>query len=219
MNSTTNGAHARMTGLVAGALVCASTAAFAQIPGVSGDGTGAVVDRAGVVTKAAEAVLPVGGGIGLGDLDAISVVGSVTSDWATSVTTGAQGAQRASAQTVTSVENVRILDGLITAKFVNAVASSTANGLSASSNALGSVLTDLVIQGVPVGIGDYVAPPNTRMELPGVGYVVLNEQSTAGDGIRTSSLSVKMIHVVLLDLFGAKTGEIIVGSASSGATF
>jgi hypothetical protein len=77
-----------------------------------------------------------------------------------------------------------------------------------------------VINGVPLGFGDFAAAPNTRIDLPGVGYVLLNEQSSVGDGLRTSGLSVNMIHVVLLDaLTGAKTGDIIVGTASSSASF
>ena len=61
--------------------------------------------------------------------------------------------------------------------------------------------------------------PNTRMDLPGVGYVVFNEQIPTGDGVTSSGITVNMIHVVLqqLGLFGYETtGEIIVGSASSG---
>ena len=218
---------AGMTQFVFMAVLCAAAnAASAQpctcsgVSGVSGDGYAALVDNGGIVTRAGEVLLPGQGGIALGDLDAIGLGTSVTSGWANTVTTGAMGVQTVSAQTVSSLENVSILGGLITAKFVNAVASSTSNGTQSSSNTLGSVLTDLVVNGVPVGIGDVVPAPNTRMELPGLGYVLLNEQSSAGDGITTSGVSVKMIHVVLLDaLTGAKTGEIIVGSASSAATF
>jgi hypothetical protein len=195
-----------------------ATSAAAQ--GVSGEGFGALVDSGGNVAKAAGAVLPAGGGIGIGDLDAVGLVGSVTSGWATTVTTGAVGAQTVSAQTISSVENLSILGGLLTAKFVNAVSSSTADGTKASSNALGSVLTDLVINGTRVGSGDLMPAPNTRIELPALGYAVLNEQKSGGDGVTTSGLSVTMIHVVLLDaLTGAKTGEILVGSASSAASF
>ena len=58
--------------------------------------------------------------------------------------------------------------------------------------------------------------PNTRMDLPGVGYVVLNEQTVTGDGISSSSMTVNMIHVYLRDaLTGVTTGEIVVGSAQS----
>ncbi len=62
------------------------------------------------------------------------------------------------------------------------------------------------------------------MDLPGVGYVVLNEQSVTGDGVSTSGITVNMIHVVLQQpilgilgqVIGYQTvGNIIVGSASS----
>lgn len=71
--------------------------------------------------------------------------------------------------------------------------------------------------------------PNTRINLPGVGYVVLNEQLRSGDGWSSSGIAVNMIHVVLQSVTGGSctilgclpgvlttTGEIIVGSASSG---
>ena len=61
--------------------------------------------------------------------------------------------------------------------------------------------------------------PNTRMDLPGVGYVVLNEQIPTGDGVTSSGITVNMIHVVLqqVGLGGVQTtGNIVVGSASSG---
>jgi hypothetical protein len=197
----------------------ASGAADAQ-SSVSGEGFGAKVNIGGQVTTAAEARLSASGGIGLADLDSVGLAGSVTSSWATTATTGAVGAATVSAQTVASVEDVIILGGRIRAKFVTAVASSTANGTGASSNALGSVMTDLVINGTAMGSGDLVPGPNTRIDLPGVGFVLLNEQTRVGDGIRISGLSVNMIHVVLLDpLTGAKTGDIIVGSASSAANF
>jgi len=78
-----------------------------------------------------------------------------------------------------------------------------------------------------VAISSDVAP-NTRLDLPGVGYAVLNEQSLTGDGVSSSGITVNMIHVVLQSLTGggcgllgclpgvlATTGEIIVGSATS----
>ncbi|HMG17372.1 MAG TPA: choice-of-anchor P family protein, partial [Gemmatimonadales bacterium] len=68
---------------------------------------------------------------------------------------------------------------------------------------------------------------NTRMTLPGVGYVLLNEQRPSGDGVTTSGMTVNMIHVVLqepvLGLLGQITGyrtvgNIVVGSATSSVT-
>ena len=84
-----------------------------------------------------------------------------------------------------------------------------------NSNAEGSSLANLVVNGVQVSD----PAPSTRMDLPGVGYVVFNEQIPTGDGVTSSGITVNMIHVVLqqLGLFGYETtGEIIVGSASSG---
>src|SRR6266571_3006667 len=58
--------------------------------------------------------------------------------------------------------------------------------------------------------------PNTRVDLPGVGYAILNEQIPTGNGVTSWGTTVNMIHVVLQDvLTGLTTGEIIIGSASS----
>jgi len=78
--------------------------------------------------------------------------------------------------------------------------------------------------------GDSPIAPNMNISLPGVGYVVLNEQVPSGDGVSSSGLTVNMIHVYLQNLVGGilnpltgqiiggtlqTTGEIIVGSATS----
>ena len=106
---------------------------------------------------------------------------------------------------------VNILNGLITADGVVAMASSTAE----NANAEGSSLASLVVNGVAL---DDPAP-NTRVNLPGTGFVVLNEQIPTSGGI-----TVNMIHVVLqqpvLNLFGGvigyqTIGNIIEGSATS----
>jgi len=89
------------------------------------------------------------------------------------------------------------------------------------------------VAGVPVTSGDGAVAPNTNIGLPGVGYVVLNEQIPSGDGVTSTGLTVNMIHVYLQNLVGGilnpltgqiiggslqTTGEIIVGSATSNAT-
>src|SRR5206468_10636517 len=65
----------------------------------------------------------------------------------------------------------------ISADGVVAMASSTIE----NSNAEGSSLGNLVVNGLQV---DDPAP-NTRVNLPGVGYVVLNEQIPTSGGIRS----------------------------------
>src|SRR5439155_2455207 len=114
---------------------------------------------------------------------------------------------------------------------LKAVVSSTSSGAQATSNALGSTLADLVVNGARLTSGDATVAPTTRMTLPGVGYVVLNEQRPTGDGVHSSGLTVNLIHVYQQSLTGGgctplgclpgvltTTGQILVGSAASAVT-
>jgi hypothetical protein len=92
----------------------------------------------------------------------------------------------------------------------------------AASNAAGTTLVDLVVNGVAMGV---VAPaPNTQIGVPGVGTLILNEQTRSGDGATSTGLDVTALHLVLTStdpLTGAttKTGDIVVAAAGSSATF
>jgi hypothetical protein len=131
-------------------------------------------------------------------------------------------------QSTASAADINILNGLITADEViaNVMSSRTASG--AVSNADGSTFQNLVVAGAPVTSGDGAVAPNTTINLPGVGYVVLNEQTLTGDGVTASGITANMIHVYLQSLTGSTctplgcvpgvlttTGEIIVGSATT----
>jgi len=140
----------------------------------------------------------------------VVICGPVTTDGSTAVSSATLGV-------------VSLLNGLITADGVVAMASSSIGDAGANSNAAGSSLGNLVVGGA--AIAD--PAPNTRMSLPGVGYVLLNEQLPTGDGVTTTGMTVNMIHVVLqqpvLGLLGQVTGyrtvgEIVVGSATSSVT-
>jgi hypothetical protein len=135
----------------------------------------------------------------------------VNARWLTAVTTGSvdNGSGPASAQTVSEVENVNVLNGLVRADVVTAIASSYAGNDGAGSNADGSGFVNLVVNGSRITTD---VAPNTRVNIPLVGYVVLNEQVYTGDGVRSTGLNLNMIRVHLLS--GA---EIILGSASSRA--
>jgi hypothetical protein len=169
------------------------------------------------------AVLPAVSGTDGAEADAqgsaVSVPSTLSSQFLNSITSGALGATEAGAQSTASAASVNILNGLITADEViaNVASSRTASG--AVSNADGSTVQNLVVAGVPVTTGDAAVAPNTQIGLPGVGYVVLNEQIPSGNGVTSSGLTVNMIHVYLqsVSLLGAaiNTGEIIVGSATS----
>ncbi len=162
---------------------------------------------------------------------ALNVAGALSSDFLNSITSGELGTTESGAQSTASAASVNILNGLITADEVvaNVMSSVTQDG--GFSNADGSTFTNLAIAGVGSITGDSPVAPNTNIGLPGVGYVVLNEQIPSGDGVTSSGLTVNMIHVYLQSLTGGtcvlgictpgtltNTGEIIVGSASSGAT-
>jgi hypothetical protein len=161
---------------------------------------------------------------------ALNVAGALSSDFLNSITSGEIGTAEAGAQSTASAASVNILNGLITADEVVANVMSSAGQSGAFSNADGSTFTNLAIAGVGSLAGDQPLAPNTNISLPGVGYVVLNEQIPSGDGVSSSGLTVNMIHVYLQSLVGGvlnpltgqiiggtlqTTGEIIVGSATS----
>jgi len=202
---------------------CAALLApVAQAQSVSGQAYGARVQSPLGTQQSALAVLPEGtasdGAMVDDAADGMSVPGTLTTEALTGTTSGATG-DAAAAQSVATVFNVNLLNGLITASSLTATVSSTSNGAQATSNALGSTLADLVVNGVQLTAGDATVAPNTRITLPGVGYVILNEQLPTGDGVRASGLTVNLIHVVLRNaLTGLETGELIVGSATTSAT-
>jgi len=163
----------------------------------------------------ARAVLPVGGGMVRAELDTAGAANTLGAAGLTS--TGQVDQALVSVTATAEAADVNILNGLITAKSVLALATSYANGTSAWSEADGSTLLSLVIAGI--AYPDGAPAPNTRVELPGVGYAVLNEQIARGDGLHSASLTVNMIHVYLVDpLTGASAGEIVVTAGTGTAT-
>jgi hypothetical protein len=175
---------------------------------VGGTAFGASVKTLTATTQSPVATLGESGGYSLGESETFAAP-AVSAKWLSAVSTGSVGNNQEpwSAQSVSEVEEVSVLNGLIRANNVTTVASSYTDGTSAASNADGSGFVNLVVNGVSVAAD---VAPNTRVDLLGVGYVVLNEQKSTGDGVSSSGITVNMIHVYLLD--GRK---IVVGSGSS----
>lgn len=149
------------------------------------------------------------------EADAIStsVPGVVSAHNLFATTTGAASRYGTSAESSSTLEQVDILEGLITADAVVAISSSWLSEGTAGSDTGGSTFANLVVNGQPID-GDVA--PNTGIDVPGVGTVILNEQIATGDGVDEAALTVNMIRVVLKNsLTGATTGEIVVGSAHS----
>jgi hypothetical protein len=202
-----------------GALTLNMPASRAQVSNsVSGDAFGAFVQTA--TASLARSPLATLDPTGMGDAvaAAVNVAGVLAAESLNSVTTGVVGENAASAQSGSTLQNVNILAGLITAQLLSGQSSSASNGSAASSNAAGSTVAGLLVGGM--AIADGTPAPNSQIALPGVGTVTLNEQIPRGNGRTTSGLTVNMIHVRLKDaLTGAQTGDIIVGAAESDAAF
>ena len=188
----------------------------AQAGSVSGSGSAAAVATTVSTQQFASAALPSAGGMTDSELASIAVLSTVSADGLASITTGQLDEALVSATTTAQAANVNVLNGLITADAVLAMATSYANGVTATSESDGSALVGLVVNGV--SYADVPPDPNTQVDLPGVGYVVLNEQLSDGDGVHNTSLTVNMIHVYLTDPTGAPAGDIVIGTARSGAS-
>ena len=82
-------------------------------------------------------------------------------------------------------------------------------------SAAGSTFSNLVILGQ---VYNGSVPANTRINLPLIGYIVLNEQ-TSNIQTAMANLTVNMIHIhiTVLNILGLQVGtEIVVSNANSG---
>jgi hypothetical protein len=214
---------ARILGFAALALVSSLTplARRADAQHVSAVSFGSFVNALGNTARSPAATLPETGGYDVSEVQTFGVAGVVAADELVAMTTGAVDQAMSSAQSVSELQNVSVLDGLIRATNVTAIVSSYRGPSGSANNADGSGFVNLLVNGTPAS---GMVAPNTRIALPGVGYAVLNEQ-LVDDG-----LTVNMIHVYLQQLTGGTVnpltgsvvggtlttvGEIVVGSASA----
>jgi hypothetical protein len=214
----------RLLGLVLPMTLVASTAQSQMRAASRAEAFGVSVSTVTVNQKSPFVVLPTGGAMVSDHGQGVFVPGFVTAqDLFTIVTGDADATDGSNAVSSATLGAVNLLNGLITADGIVAIASSTIGDGAVNSNAAGSSLASLVVSGTEVSD----PAPNTRLNLPGVGYVLLNEQRPSGDGVMTSGITVNMIHVVLqqpvLGLLGQvvgyrTVGDIIVGSATSSVT-
>lgn len=198
-----------------------SAGAGAQASTVRAESFGVAVSSPSVNQTAPRAALAAGAPMASDQAPTVTVPGFAAAENLFAVATGADhlastGTPAISAESHATLETVNLLNGLITADGVVAVASSAIGATTVNSDAEGSQLANVVVNGVAAAAEP---APNTRMDIPGVGYVVLNEQIPSGDGVTSTGITVNMIHVYLqsVGLLGtvATTGEIIAGSATS----
>ncbi|MEA3200269.1 MAG: hypothetical protein QOE90_1697 [Thermoplasmata archaeon] len=117
------------------------------------------------------------------------------------------GAAHASSQ----VSDVSLLHGLVVAKLLRGEAAIAldASDLSFPADATGSHVAGLLVNGVPVTVSN----PNTRVDLPGVGHLVLDERLLR-DAPGHRELQVNALHLYV-DHAGLR-GEVVLGSAVVG---
>jgi len=115
-----------------------------------------------------------------------------------------------------TVTGLSAFDGAITADTIKAVANTSANATTINSTPTGSTFVNLRIAGEPVSAN---VAPNTRVDLPGVGYVLLKSVKKSGDGQSFSKITVEMLTIVVTQTndFDLPVGSrIVVAHAVSG---
>jgi len=122
-----------------------------------------------------------------------------------------------SVQSVSDVAGISLLAGLIQATEIKSVANTTGSTFIATSNANGTVFTNLKVAGIPIL---FTPAANTRINLLGIGSVTLNEQlfnPIAGRNKSSATVVGIDIHVsVPLNVLGIPVGtRILVSYANS----
>lgn len=123
---------------------------------------------------------------------------------------GPEGGRQVS-RTTSHVSRINLLGGMIKADGIDAVAQSTDIDGDVTGSADGSGFSGLTVAGVQVPAN---TPPNTRIDLPLIGSVVVNEQTVKKDG----SVSVNGLHVTVsnANLLGLPVGtELTVAHAEA----
>jgi hypothetical protein len=173
--------------------------------------------------------IPSSGGHDHQDLDQATLP-SLTTGAAVSDSSGSLSDTQSSSSSSAQAEGVCALPSAagctVAAQLVRSVSNSSSGATGASSNEGDTRLVGITVSGtsVPVEPG-----PNQRIDIPGVGFVLLNEQfcdsgvslsSGCADGTGAAGLTVRAIHVFVTvqnNALGLKTGEVIVAEAHSDA--
>ena len=143
--------------------------------------------------------------------------GSVlTANAVTSTVYGLKTSSTAKVTNTSTVAGVNLLNGLITATAIKAVANASATATDIIVNATGSTFVDLVVAGVPVAANP---SPGTRLTLPGIGSVVLNKATKSGKSSTAKQITVEMltVEVAFANSLGLPVGaRIVVAHAIAG---
>lgn len=131
------------------------------------------------------------------------------------VNTSASSSPTMSAQATADTTSISLLGGLISATEIKAVSTTNLDSGGFHVSSAGSSFNNLLVAGIPY---NGLPPANTNINLLGLGYVVLNEQTQSITNT-VAQLAVNMIHIhiTVANLLGLQVGtEIIVSNATSG---
>ncbi len=115
-----------------------------------------------------------------------------------------------------TIANPSLLGGLIRGSQVTATANAARNTSGSGSGSASANLTNMTIDGIPASRSPAA---NTRVSLPGLGYVILNEQtSSVNSSGATETVNAVDIYVTRTNIFGIAIGtQIILGHATASA--
>jgi len=180
---------------------------------VSGEAYGTQTTGNALVTsgKTADVILPPGGTNSVANTTSPTVSTGPITDTSLDVSMPTL----ATAATTSTVNGVSILAGAVTGSF-QSVSTSSSDGATASTSSAGTYQSYSINNG-PTQMNP---APNTRVDVPGVGFAIVNEQIPTGNGTTTTGLTVIGfdLHVVTGTVAVPAGTEIFIASAASGVT-
>jgi hypothetical protein len=187
---------------IAGSVFAQAPAAFAKAleTGYQASAYGTQVNVDSIVQsgRSALSILGCGAQAGVTRTNTVAAVSAQPALSSGTINTSAASQSTAAAVDSTAssnVQSVSLLNGLVSASAVTSV-STTSKDKSTGAfgvSAAGTQFAGLSVAGVPIS---GTPPANTKLTLPGVGYVVLNQQAP-NIGRRSAHMTVIGIHVVV----------------------
>jgi len=159
--------------------------------------------------KTADIILPPGGTNSVGATTSPAVSTAPITDTSLDVSIPTL----ATAASTSTVTGVSILAGVVTGSF-QSVSTSNSDGATAS-NASAGTYQSYAINNGPTQMNP---APNTRVDVPGIGFAIVNEQTPTGNGTTTTGLTVIGfdLHVVTGTAVIPAGTEVVIASATSG---
>jgi len=177
--------------------------------------------------------IPPSGGLDHQSLENVAISAAMSAGASESESSGTLTGGASTASSFAQASEVCLLSGGntcgIAATVVKSKSNSTATASGASSNDAGTQLVGVVVLGTPVSSAP---PPNTVIDLPGIGFVILNEQFCDNEGTLPNcsdgtvaghaGLTVRAIRLFVTapdNPLGLQTGQVIVAESHSDAAF